>query len=477
MLKHMLRIAIALLCFYKPYTNAKPIKQKIVVVGAGLSGLTTAYRLYNLGYDVEVYEARKERVGGRTFSIYINDHVVELGGKNLFDGGNAANICSLATELGLTIKSSLRHRKPYVYVNDGTAFDISAALEHYAFTAENLRPQLEQLCTSSSSMKEVIQQLFSDNEPLARAFSIRLAGYEGSPVERLSPLYIETLYHMILGGLCAVHPSNEDMTIQMAHIEEGNNLIALRLADRLAPHVHLDSPLQAISTTSTGKYLLTFNENTSIEADIVVLTMPCSVYHDIIFDPTVLPTERLQAIQAVQYGTNAKIIVPSPTDTNEGPSYTNGRMITINGYDNYNAIMYYVENHGNFTPNTLQATFDRDLPTLMLSCTPSLPLAAPVYAQDKAFATYLGPVGYAWPNDPYAQGSYSCIGAGQEVIFTQLEDCAGFPVKTLFAPLNNTLFFAGEHTCTDMSICGTMEAAVESGERSAHIIAALHPNA
>ncbi len=51
-------------------------KQKIVVIGAGLSGLYSAFLLQELGYDVVVLEAR-DRVGGRTFT----ENNVDLGGQ------------------------------------------------------------------------------------------------------------------------------------------------------------------------------------------------------------------------------------------------------------------------------------------------------------------------------------------------------------------------------------------------------------
>ncbi len=52
------------------------MQQKIVVIGAGLSGLYSAFLLQGLGYDVVIVEAR-DRVGGRTFT----DNNVDLGGQ------------------------------------------------------------------------------------------------------------------------------------------------------------------------------------------------------------------------------------------------------------------------------------------------------------------------------------------------------------------------------------------------------------
>src|SRR5207247_9504444 len=47
---------------------ARPLAStRIVVVGAGLAGLTAAYRLQQAGYAAEVYEA-SDRIGGRCYA-------------------------------------------------------------------------------------------------------------------------------------------------------------------------------------------------------------------------------------------------------------------------------------------------------------------------------------------------------------------------------------------------------------------------
>ncbi len=76
--------------------------KKIVIVGAGLAGLTTAYRLHQAGADVHVYEARP-RVGGRVFTVKIDENIAELGAQNIADGGEAENILRLVKEFGLEL--------------------------------------------------------------------------------------------------------------------------------------------------------------------------------------------------------------------------------------------------------------------------------------------------------------------------------------------------------------------------------------
>jgi monoamine oxidase len=73
----------------------------VVVVGAGLAGLTAARELSGAGFDVRVLEAR-DRVGGRTLSKAVGEHpedLVELGGQ--WVGPTQHEVLSLALDFGI----------------------------------------------------------------------------------------------------------------------------------------------------------------------------------------------------------------------------------------------------------------------------------------------------------------------------------------------------------------------------------------
>ena len=53
-------------------------KKKVLILGAGISGLASAYELERAGYDCTVIEASK-RIGGRNLTLRSGDHVDELG--------------------------------------------------------------------------------------------------------------------------------------------------------------------------------------------------------------------------------------------------------------------------------------------------------------------------------------------------------------------------------------------------------------
>ena len=73
----------------------------VIVVGAGLSGLTAARELTRLGHSVVVLEAR-DRVGGRTWTIPIGNGKYDIGGQ--FVGPSQDRVRALVAEFGLHLE-------------------------------------------------------------------------------------------------------------------------------------------------------------------------------------------------------------------------------------------------------------------------------------------------------------------------------------------------------------------------------------
>ena len=74
------------------------LRGTVAVVGAGLAGLTAAYRLRQRGFDVTVFEAR-DRVGGRIWTVRKGDYIMDLGAA--FYLGTYRESIDLIHELGL----------------------------------------------------------------------------------------------------------------------------------------------------------------------------------------------------------------------------------------------------------------------------------------------------------------------------------------------------------------------------------------
>jgi len=439
---------------------------QIVVIGAGLSGLTAAYRLLQRGYDVVIYEARP-RVGGRVLSAVMQGSsgklsVIELGGEMITDGGEAHNIRVLLDELALPI-IDMQLCPGYLRYFDGKSVSMPEInLSEYGFTDETLWSHLLKLNAQSCCMDDVLKMLFANDQHLYEFFSLRLACYEGGPVSKLSATYISTLHHMMLRGVNAV----PDGIIRLQKIDGGNSRLAEALALRLNNRIYLNEQLCKIDKLPDDQFALTFQNGSVVYAETVVLTIPCTVYENIEFGEGVISPEQLTNICSIEYGENAKVwtaIERSRIDA----TFATERFFARTFRDSECAVLYYRGPYGAFSQATLADIIARDV--CVVPFTQGALTHNAALARDENFAVYTGIVGKSWPMDPYAKGSYSYINAGQEERFTAIEDYRGEQVRSLFAPAGK-LFFAGEHTTILLDVLGTMEAAVESGERIARII-------
>ena len=441
---------------------------KIVVIGAGLAGLTTALRLYEKGYDVEVYEARG-RVGGRVLTIRVQGHLAELGGENIANGGIAPCIAALMNDLQLQAEDS-NTVFDIIYCHDHEQISFSQFLQDAHFTSE-IKPRLEAIAKKSKNMEEVLQAFFPQRGFVYEVCKTALTGYEGAPTVDLSVYYIETLYHILMGGFCFAHSNDQGKwpaRMDRKFIRGGNSLLPLTMAERVQGRVHLDHALSKI-IRENGAYELFFRNGRKVRADYVVLTVPCPVYKDIWISEEVIPLKKQKDIASIVYGTPSKIVLPISRATFVDKQFTNGVLFTFFNRNGYSVNMYYTGGYGKFVEESMQEHFRRDLSFLrtLYTIDPHLQLDPLL---DQPFSSYTQALGHNWSEDPFSQGAYSCIGAGQEELFASCIEVKGEKVKTLFAPIDGTLFFAGEHTSTHLEIGGTMEAAVESGEKAASLV-------
>ena len=77
----------------RPVLGGRAPGTRVIVLGAGLSGLTVGYELGKLGYDYRILEAR-DWVGGLTWTVRRGSEHTEIGGERQvcdFDEGQYFN--------------------------------------------------------------------------------------------------------------------------------------------------------------------------------------------------------------------------------------------------------------------------------------------------------------------------------------------------------------------------------------------------
>ncbi len=456
---------------------------RIVVVGAGLAGLTCAYRLKQAGYAATLYEA-SDRVGGRCWTIrgeFADGQLAEHGGE-LIDQGHTA-IRQLAQELGLTLDNLLAaevngtepfyyfDRAPYSYAQATDDLkqiyqvlhrDVSEASYPTLYNNSTLRGrELDQLSVLDWINQNVPGGIRSRlGQLLDMAYNIEY-GAETSVQSSLNMLYL--LGYSGQGQLRIFGPSNEKY-----HVRGGNELIAKKLADALPGQIVLGSALVAIRQNSNNTYTLTVQTGSTTKtetADRVVLALPFSILRSSVdYKSAGFKTLKQTAIKELGMGTNSKLHVQF-SDRFWNSVGCNGETFADTGYQNtWEVTRAQAGTSGilvDYTGGKIGASFSTGTPQeraqqFLAQLEPVLPGISKKW-NGKATLDY-------WTGYPWTKGSYSYWKVGQYTKF------AGVEREREGRALN--CHFAGEHTSVDFQ--GYLNGAVETGQRAANeVIAAL----
>jgi monoamine oxidase len=446
---------------------------RIVVVGAGLAGLTCAYRLKQAGYGAQVYEA-SDRVGGRCWTIrgaFDDGQIAEHGGE-LIDQGHT-EVRHLASELGLTLDNLLAaepsgtediyrfDEQPYTFdeaTRDLKAIwqqihsDVSAASYPTLYTSSTQRGrELDALSIAQYIDLYVPGGRASKlGQLLDVAYNIEY-GAETTQQSSLNLLYL--LAYSGQGQLRIFGPSNEKY-----HVVGGNDQIAQRLAQGLQGQITLGSALVSIKRGADGSYALAFEQGGGtqrVTADKVVLALPFSILRSSVdYAKAGFNDVKRRAIAELGMGTNSKLHVQF-RDRHWYGLGNNGNTYADTGYQNtWEVTRAQSGTSGilvDYTGGAIGASFGSGTPTsraqqFLAQIEPVLP---GITAKFNGRATI-----DFWTGYPWTKGSYSYWKVGQYTAFAGAEREQSFDCH-----------FAGEHTSIDFQ--GYLNGAVETGERAA----------
>ncbi|MBX9786559.1 MAG: FAD-dependent oxidoreductase [Alphaproteobacteria bacterium] len=442
-------------------------KPKIIIVGAGLSGLTAAYRLQQMGHDVQVYEAR-HRSGGRVLSVKIGESYGELGGENFLDGNEGRYSLKLMRELNL---ETIHFEKPFscIHTNGKQTTSFSEVIGKFK-NPPNLWKVMEEVASCSANLQEVIESVFKEDPELRSIFTRALTTYEGSDPETLDSSCIDSLYEIFsLFQDLSIEDKGKPGGVKRLCLKGGNAKLPLTLSDKLEHGIQYESVLTAVRKEQQ-KMVLTFNTNQEISADIVLLTIPCSLYQDVEFASNTLPQEQLLDIKNVQYGTNSKILFPVTLKNKKCEFMILPYFVSWLNRDDSIMTFYIGGKQGILDLKSAKSLFDQEIPFLSKEEEDiQINVNTMEEGHDMQLASYEGAVFKSWIKDPYAKGSYSNRGIGRSTLLNEIITVRGEEVRSIFRPVKDQIFFAGEHTTT-LPVLGTLESAIESGERMARLI-------
>jgi monoamine oxidase len=433
--------------------------KRIVVVGAGFSGLAAAYELISVGYKVTLVEPRG-RLGGRVWSLdgLIRDKTVEAGGELI--GTNQPMWAAFAKHLNIRFMDvdwGKEHQWP-VRLN-GKLLPQNEAQKLW----EEMREGLAKINDDARKVNADEPWTSADAEALDRrttaqwldslelsqrcrqALTIQLTAING--VLPAWQSYLANLA-MIKGGGVEDYWTQTDAL----HCEGGAMLLADEMADEIGPaHFVIGKSVVGIKTEEK-QATVTLSDGRKLEADDVILTAPASTWGRISFDPA------LPAGLTPQMGSNTKFLAVVKTRFWE-KSKLGSRALSDDifslawedtcGQPEAGGVCLTAYAGGPYADRARELTTEQRNEQYLAA----LEEVLPGIRQEFVKAKYVN-----WQNDPWALGSYSFPAPGQ--------------VTTLGPVLHaglGRLHFSGEH-CS-YAFIGYMEGALQSGVRTAKKIA------
>jgi monoamine oxidase len=441
---------------------------KILVVGAGIAGLTAAHRLRQAGVPVEIVEARN-RVGGR---IYTTQNVggtslyADLGGE--FIDTTHTSLRSLTKELGLQIIDLYAADKGLV---GETNYYQGRKIKESEIAQWNI-PLVKKIKQDLVALGNQPVTYRSKNPVAMKLDNISIAEYlERSQIHPILNQMLQNGYTALYGRDAAEQSclnmllfigtdagvylsSDSDERYQ---IKGGNDQVPKLLGKSLSNIIQTETELEAINLTPNGRYRVSLHSgNGSFEKiyERILLAVPYTTLRAIALNVD-LPPIKQKAISELGYGTNSKLLtaykqrlwvtrykstafISTDLDFNstwEASRNHQGKFGLITNFTGGKQGLAIGQNSGESQAQSLLLQLEKIFPGINQE------------RQGKAIRAY-------WTGEQYTQGSYSCYLTGQ---WTGI---SGAEKQTV-----GNLFFAGEHCSQKFQ--GYMEGGCRTGEVAA----------
>jgi monoamine oxidase len=432
------------------YARAAKPGSSCVVVGAGLAGLSAAYRLHKAGWKVTVVEAR-ERPGGRVWSYRFQEAqelVCEMGGEWI--GKDQKHILDLCHELNMPLEPHAyriwlllagRLKGPGEWQFSAAAkagWDkFAAAYKHYGpedFKRIDQYDWYAWLRKTGFTEDDLQVRELIDSTDIGESMRVASALVEAAS-------YAGTDY------------MNPDDTDEMDfHVKGGNTeLVNAIIAQLPAGAVRLNSAVTGIAQRAGRVTVSTAGEK--FTADACVFAAPSSVIPSIAFDPP-LPTAKARAAEELEYARIIKTQIlcerrfwPAENFSLMSDETSHQYFHTTQGQPGPKGILcsYAVGDKADVLAAQTEERRREIVTEDLLGVSPdAAKLVTAIYAKP-------------WQQDPWVHGAYAVYHPGQWLT-----------LRPLLHQAHGKVLFAGEHLSEDSQ--GFMDGAVGTGTAAAHAL-------
>jgi monoamine oxidase len=436
----------------------------VIVIGAGLAGLTAASDLVKAGHSVAVLEAR-DRVGGRTLNHQLGaGKVVEVGGQ--WVGPGQDHVIARAKSLGIeTFKT---------YTEGVQVLDYAGSLSHFTGLIPPLPPA--DADDFSNLLLKIVQ--LESTVPLDRPWTAAgAATLDGQTVESFKLANSSTpgarfLLDLAVRAVFAAEPRDLSLLHALFYFHSGNGiinltstaggaqdsrfvggsqLVSVRMAQQLGGRVVRQAPARRI--TQSGRGVTVETDRGTWRGQQVIVAVAPTLAGRIDYSPA-LPGLRDQLTQRVPQGSVIKFeaVYPRPFWRASG----------LNGYSNSDRSpvgFTYDNSPPDGSPGVLLGfvcgSDARRLGTLSAAARRTAVLASFVRLFGRQAARPQALIEHNWSQEPWTRGCY--VGYMPPGVWSDYG-------PALRAPIGR-IHWAGTETAEVFT--GYMDGAVRSGERAA----------
>ena len=317
----------------RPELTGRPAKARVLVLGAGLSGLVVGYELGKLGYDYQILEAR-DRVGGLQWTVRRGTEHTEVGGERqvcTFDEGQYINVgpwriphshagvLGYCKELGVPLQVFLNESDASYFFYEGTAAgSLSNRRVRLREVKADMAGEINELLIKAIDQQKLDLPLSADDQKLLTDFLVN-QGYLDATTRTYKafanrgegdPYQLAALLHAGFGNRLRSVPAMEGtMAAPMFQPIGGMDEIAKGFQRAMgAGRITFNAEIQSVHQGEAGVkvvYLDTRSgQRTELAADYVVACLPLNILAGIDIN---LSTDVMQAVKDIPYSNSAKI--------------------------------------------------------------------------------------------------------------------------------------------------------------------------
>ena len=443
--------------------------RKVIVVGAGLAGLSAAYELTQAGHDVTILEARA-RPGGRVQTLrepFSDGLYAEAGAMNVYDSHHWT--MKYIKLFDLTLDKSLPSTLASLYYLKGqrieakpgqaVAFPLALAPEEKTLGRRGMWEKYV-----GAVLKEIGDYTAPGWPPAALKKYDRMSFYEflrrqGASMDAATLLGLGA-YGAFGDGARSVsalvllrEAAHRGGVKQNYYIRGGTDLLPRAFAARLTDRIRYGAPVVRIEhdAQQVRAVFLQANAQTTLAGDALICAIPFSVLRRISISPRFSP-EKQQAIEQLPYTSVARAYLQTRKkfwldEGLSGSATTDlSNMLVFDGAPNQPGKRGIIEAY-------LAGAQARQVTAMKESERVSSVLAMMEQVHPRVRANFEVGATKCWDEDEWARGGYAWYKPGQ--------------METLLphvARPEGRIHFAGEHAS---SLFGWMQGALESGNRAA----------